>query len=138
MNIQTATHFMYNFHRASLRPAEDASKLPKFLSVHPVLRPRQQFVVPIGVQVIFALGLNSRQNSSAFIHLAVALTYVHLEIIFIVRLWLERTMIYSYRSATMGSTRIARRAGIQQARPPTAISSAIPPAKVQGSLGATP
>jgi hypothetical protein len=45
--------------RASLRPAEDASKLPKFLSVLPVLRQRQEFVVPIDVQVIFGLGLNS-------------------------------------------------------------------------------
>ena len=68
--------------------------------------------MPIDVQVIFVLGLNSRQNSSAFIHLAVALTYFHLEIIFMVRLWLERAMIYSYRNATMGSTRMARRAGM--------------------------
>ena len=33
-------------------------------------RPRQQFVVPIEVQVIFVLGLGSRQNKSAFIHMA--------------------------------------------------------------------
>src|ERR1700730_6079539 len=35
------------------------------------IRRRQPFVVPIGVQVIFVLGLQSRQNCSAFIHLAV-------------------------------------------------------------------
>src|SRR5437879_5178445 len=53
------------------RLAEDVSKLPKFLSVLSALRQRQQFVVPIDVQVIFMLGLESRQHSSAFIHLAV-------------------------------------------------------------------
>src|SRR6266481_7998607 len=55
----------------SFRPAEDVSKLSKFLSVLSVLRQRQQFVVPINVQVIFILGLQSRQNSSAFVHEAV-------------------------------------------------------------------
>jgi hypothetical protein len=34
-------------------------------------RQRQQFVVPIDVQAIFILGLESRQNESAFVHLAV-------------------------------------------------------------------
>src|SRR6266478_34715 len=53
------------------RLAEDVSKLPKFLSVLSALTQRQQFVVPINVQVIFVLGLKSRQNSSAFIHMAV-------------------------------------------------------------------
>src|SRR5467141_11371 len=53
------------------RLAEDVSKLPKFLSVLSVLRQRQQFVVPIAVQVIFVLGLVRRQNRSAFVHLAV-------------------------------------------------------------------
>src|SRR3981081_3183251 len=48
------------------RLAEDVSKLPKFLIVLSPSRQRQQFVVPIGVQVIFVLGLQSRQNSSAF------------------------------------------------------------------------
>jgi hypothetical protein len=47
------------------------SKLPKFLSVLSALRQRQQFVVPIDVQVIFVLGLESRQNRSAFVHLTV-------------------------------------------------------------------
>jgi hypothetical protein len=42
--------------RASLRPADDVSKFPKFLSVLPVLRQRRHFVVPIDVQVIFVLG----------------------------------------------------------------------------------
>ncbi len=40
------------------------------VNIQTVLRQRQEFVVPIDVQVIFVLGLNSRQNSSAFIHLA--------------------------------------------------------------------
>jgi hypothetical protein len=31
-------------------------------------RQRQQFVVPIDVQVIFVVGLVSRQNKSAFVH----------------------------------------------------------------------
>ena len=54
----------------SLRhPAEDVSKLPKFLSVLSVLRQKQQFVVPIDVQVIFVIGLVSRQNKSAFVRL---------------------------------------------------------------------
>jgi hypothetical protein len=45
---------------------EDVSKLSKFL----LLGQRQQFVVPIDVQVIFVLGLGSRQNESAFVHMA--------------------------------------------------------------------
>src|SRR6266849_9150952 len=53
------------------RLAEDVSKLPKFLSVLSALRQRQQFVVPIDVQVIFVLGLQWRQNRSAFVHLTV-------------------------------------------------------------------
>jgi len=67
------------------RLAEDVSKLPKFLSVLSALRQRQQFVVPIDVQVLFVIGLQSRQNSSAFVHLAVAPTYLHLVLIFMVR-----------------------------------------------------
>src|SRR3984893_12455016 len=67
------------------RQAEDVSKLPKFLSVLSVLRQRQQFVVAIDVQVIFVLGLESRQNKSAFVHLTVAPRYLLLEIIFMVR-----------------------------------------------------
>src|ERR1700722_6982531 len=80
--------------RASLRPAEDVSKLPKFLSVLPVLRQRQQFVVPIDVQVIFILGLQSRQNSSAFVHEAVPqhTCFSRLFSWFVV---VRRTMIYS-------------------------------------------
>ncbi|OLB83127.1 MAG: hypothetical protein AUI12_17115 [Acidobacteria bacterium 13_2_20CM_2_57_6] len=52
-------------------------------------RQRQQFVVPIDVQVIFILGLEWRQNSSAFIHLAMLKIPLHflLEHIFMVRLW---------------------------------------------------
>src|SRR5437899_12361323 len=51
------------------RQAEDVSKLPKFLSVLSALRQRQQFVVPIDVQVIFVVGLESRQNEPAFVRL---------------------------------------------------------------------
>src|SRR5712691_6880927 len=66
----------------SFRPAEDVSKLAKFLSVLSASRQRQQFVVPINVQVIFILGLESRQNESAFVHLAapqhmLSRTYFH-------------------------------------------------------------
>src|SRR6266850_700731 len=45
---------------------------------------------------------------------------------------------YSYRSETIGSTRIARRAGIQQARQPTIRISAAPAENVHGSLDFTP
>ena len=41
--------------------------------------------MPIDVQVIFVLGLSSRQNSSAFVHLTVAPRYFLLENIFMVR-----------------------------------------------------
>jgi hypothetical protein len=41
--------------------------------------------VSINVQVIFVLGLQSRQNSSAFVHEAVLQTYLLLELIFMVR-----------------------------------------------------
>src|SRR5437016_13939965 len=51
------------------RQAVDVSKLPKFLSVLSALRQRQQFVVPIDVQVIFVVGLESRQNEPAFVRL---------------------------------------------------------------------
>src|ERR1700747_2673163 len=51
------------------RPAEDVSKLTKFLRVLSALRQRQQFVLLIDVQVIFVLGLESRQNESASVRL---------------------------------------------------------------------
>ena len=49
-------------------PVEDVSKWPKFRSVLSALRPKQQLVVPLDVQVIFVLGLVLRQNESAFVH----------------------------------------------------------------------
>ena len=86
LNIQSATHFMYNFHHGPPSAQRMTSaNLPKFLSLLPILQQRQQFVAPNDVQVIFVLGLNSRQNNSAFIHLAIAPTYLHLKIIFMVR-----------------------------------------------------
>jgi len=45
--------------------------LPKFLGVLSVSRPRQEFIEPIDVQVLFVIGLKSPQNKPAFIHLAV-------------------------------------------------------------------
>ena len=43
--------------------------------------------VPRKNRSLFILGLKSRQNKSAFTHLAVAPTYLYLELIFMVRLW---------------------------------------------------
>lgn len=76
------------------RLAEDVSKLPKFLNVLPALRQRQQFVVPIDIQVIFVLGLKSRQNSSAFVHSAVLQT-TSISSTFSWFVVVRRTMIYS-------------------------------------------
>ena len=45
---------------------------------------------------------------------------------------------YSWRRATIGSTRMARRAGSQQARSAMAMSARATAAKVNGSVGATP
>src|SRR5262249_16525387 len=45
---------------------------------------------------------------------------------------------HSYLSATIGSTFVARRAGIQQASSDTAASSKTIPINVSGSLGLTP
>jgi hypothetical protein len=45
---------------------------------------------------------------------------------------------YSYRSATIGSTLIARRAGIRHARKALSTSSADAPANVLASVAATP
>ena len=45
---------------------------------------------------------------------------------------------YSYRSATMGSTFMARRAGTAQAASPTAISKAAAAAYANGSRAVTP
>ncbi len=46
--------------------------------------------------------------------------------------------VHSFRSAAMGSTLAARRAGIQAARRATAINSPPAPMSVRGSLGCTP
>jgi hypothetical protein len=69
----------------SFHLAKDVSKLAKFLNVLSVPRQRQQFVVPNDVQVIFILGLRSRQNESAFVRLAVCSTYLCIEFTFMVR-----------------------------------------------------
>ncbi len=125
MNIQTTTHFMYNFYRQPpAATAEDVSKLAKFLSVLPVSRQGQQFVVPINVQVIFVLGLQSRQNSSAFVHLAVLqdTSFSRLFSWFVV---VRRTMIYSYRRASTGSSLAACMAGSQPLMTPTMMRMAL-------------
>jgi len=45
----------------------------------------------------------------------------------------EKTEFYSYLSATIGSTRAARLAGIQHANAPAATNSKLVPARVAGS-----
>jgi hypothetical protein len=45
---------------------------------------------------------------------------------------------YSYRNATNGSTRVARRAGKKHAAKPTATTIAATPPNVQGSVTETP
>ena len=46
--------------------------------------------------------------------------------------------LYSDLNATIGSTRVARRAGIKQADTETNIKTIDTPAKVSGSVGETP
>ena len=46
-------------------------------------------------------------------------------------------IVYSHRSATKGSTLVARRAGIKQAASATKSKSDVTPASVIGSLGFT-
>ena len=50
----------------------------------------------------------------------------------------ERGLGYSYRSATIGSTRMARRAGMQQAASAMIISKPATDTKVIASVGRTP
>src|SRR5271165_2461449 len=50
----------------------------------------------------------------------------------------DRRLGYSYRSATRGSTRVARRAGTRHATVPTTSSTNNTPTKVRGSRGETP
>jgi hypothetical protein len=80
--------------------------------------------VPIDVQVIFVLGLPSRQNKSAFIHLAVLQDTSFSRLFSWFACDAEGGMTYSYRNATMGSTRIALRAGTHDAATTTIVSNA--------------
>jgi hypothetical protein len=77
LKIHTATPHVTSI---SISPLQRTSAIYRnSFACSPSLRQRQQFVVPSDVQVIFVLGLKSRQNSSAFIHLAVAPRYLHLK-----------------------------------------------------------
>lgn len=76
------------------------------------------------VPAILVRGLYKRQSRSASVAHAARQTLRHLELIFILRCGSLRAMIYSYRSATMGSTLIALRAGAHDAAITTIISSA--------------
>jgi hypothetical protein len=53
-------------------------------------------------------------------------------------LWYTAAIPYSYRNATIGSTRVARRAGMKQAASATAKSSTATAINVTGSAGRTP
>src|SRR3981189_3722234 len=113
MHVQTTTAGIDNFHRATPfhRAASDASKKRK--SPTRALRNfwRLQFVVLLRVPAILVRGLNLRQSKSASVADAAAQTLRHLEPLFIRRCDPEGAMSYSYHSATIGSTRIALRAG---------------------------
>src|SRR5215831_3527882 len=115
--VQTTAARIDNFHRATpfYRAALDASKKRK--SPTRALRNfrRLQFVVLPSVPAILVRGLCERQSSSASVANAAAQTLRHLELIFILRCGSPRAMTYSYRSAVIGSTRAARRAGISAA-----------------------
>src|SRR5437016_11580948 len=75
---------------------------------------RLQFVVLPSVPAILVRGLCEHQSETASVANAAAQTLRHLELIFILRCDPEGAMSYSYLRATMGSTRIARRAGKYQ------------------------
>src|SRR5438132_2819291 len=113
MYVQTTTARIDNFHRATPfhRAASDASKKRK--SPTRALRNfwRLQFVVLPSVPAILVSGLCERQSRSASVANAAAQTLRHLGLIFILRCDPEGAMSYSYLKATIGSTRIARRAG---------------------------
>ena len=65
----------------------------------------------LSVPAILVCGLNLRQSKSASIADAAAQTLRHLGPIFIFRCGSLRAMSYSYLSAMMGSTLVARREG---------------------------
>src|SRR5256884_6409198 len=102
------------------RLALDASKKRK--SAMRALRTfrRLQFVVLPSVPAILVRGLCEHQSETASVANAAAQTLRHLELIFILRCDPEGAMSYSYLRATMGSTRIARRAGKYPATSATA------------------
>ncbi len=92
MHIQTTTNLVHDLHRHPPSASRRTSaNYRDSLACSPLPSRRQPFVVPIDVQVIFVLGLGSRQNSSSFVHMAQPQHYPHLEYIFVVR----RTMNYS-------------------------------------------
>src|SRR6266705_1737627 len=82
--------------------------------------------------------LCGRQSDTASVAYAAAQTLRHIGLIFILRYGSERTMSYSYRSATVGSTRIARRAGTQHATTATPIHNIAVNPNVIESLGLKP
>src|SRR6266480_2400218 len=108
MHVQTTTARIDNFHRA----ASDASKKRK--SPTRALRNfwRLQFVVLLSVPAILVSGLCERQSSSTSVANAARQTLRHLGLIFILRCGSLRAMTYSYRKATIGSSFIARLAGM--------------------------
>jgi hypothetical protein len=83
----------------------------KFLPVLPTSRRRLHFVVLLRAQVIFVLGLFcARMKRPFFAHGLFSMPY--LKPIFMLRCDAGGAMSYSYLSATMGSTLVARRAGM--------------------------
>src|SRR6201988_3214299 len=113
MYVQTTTARIDNFHRATPfhRAALDASKKRK--SPTRALRNfwRLQFVVLPSVPAILICGLCERQSETASVANAAAQTLRDLKPIFILRCGSLRAMTYSYRRASIGSSKDAFRAG---------------------------
>src|SRR5437667_2873469 len=140
VHVQTTAARIDHFHRISpfYRLALDASKKRK--SPMRALRNfrRLQFVVLPSVPAILVRGLCEHQSETASVANAAAQTLRHLELIFILRCGSPRAMGYSYLRATMGSTRIARRAGKYPATSATADSTPTATAIVYVSCAAMP
>src|SRR5712691_7390721 len=126
MYVQTTTAGIENFHRATPfhRAASDASKSENLLRVLSATSRRLQFVELPSVPAILICGLCERQSETTSVADAAAQTVRHLGLIFILRCGSPRAMIYSYLSATIGSTFIARLAGAHDATTTTPVSSA--------------
>src|SRR5215831_20448638 len=137
MYVQTTAARIDHFHRDTpfYHAALDASKKRK--SPTRALRNfwRLQFVVLPSVPVILVCGLCERQSETTSIANAAAQTLRHRGTIFILRCGSPRAMIYSYLSATIGSTFVARRAGTKLAIRATAVKNRLASARVTGSLG---